>query len=167
MTGHHYNYNELYSNLQRAHRHRHHQDQHHHQHHNDSKLSSNLQRASVHDRPTVGGADEAGSLFGFPERDSDQRCFDHDDIDAGGDVCHAFHDEIDDRGGDTDLSLLLMMYFSAAVNSPASFGSIVTRSSICTLFSLDAFVFALACNFVLIIFEALHETFFLLTISGV
>jgi len=28
------------------------------------------------------------------------------------------------------LSLLLMMYFSAAVNSPASFGSIVTRSSI-------------------------------------
>ena len=69
----------------------------------------------------------------------------NDDIDAGGDVCHAFHDEIDDRGGDADLSLLLMMYFSAAVNSPASFGSIVTRSSICTLFSLDAFVFALAC----------------------
>ena len=118
MTGPHYNYNELYSNLQRA---------------------------SVHDRSSVSGADEAGSLFGFPERDPDQRYFDHDDIDAGGDVCHAFHDEIDDRGGDTDLSLLLMMYFSAAVNSPASFGSIVTRSSICTLFSLDAFVFALAC----------------------
>ena len=75
----------------------------------------------------------------------DQRCFDHDDIDAGGDVCHAFHDELDDRGGGTDLSLLLMMYFSAAVNSPASFGSIVTRSSICTLFPLDAFFFALAC----------------------
>ena len=29
-----------------------------------------------------------------------------------------------------DLSLLLMMYFSAAVNSPASLGSMVTRSSI-------------------------------------
>ena len=54
-------------------------------------------------------------------------------------------DDADDHGGDADLSLLLMMYFSAAVNSPASFGSIVTRSSICTLFSLDAFVFALAC----------------------
>ena len=100
----------------------------------------------MHDCSTVSGADEAWSLFGFPERDPDQRCFDHDDdIDAGGDVCHAFHDEIDDRGGDADLSLLLMMYFSAAVNSPASFGSIVTRSSICTLVSLDAFVFALAC----------------------
>ena len=145
INGPYYNQNELHSNLQRAHGHRDHQNQHHHLDHNDSKLSSNLQRASVHDCSSVSGADEAGSLFGFPERDSDQRCFDHDDIDAGGDVCHAFHDEIDDRGGDADLSLLLMMYFSAAVNSPASFGSIVTRSSICTLFSLDAFVFALAC----------------------
>ena len=156
--------------MQQAHRHRDHHYHHHHHHQNHQNhfhLYSNLQRAPVHDRPTVSGADEAWSLFGFPERDPDERCFDYDDIDAGGDVCHAFHHEIDDRGGGTDLSLLLMMYFSAAVNSPASFGSIVTRSSICTLFSLDAFVFALACNFVLIIFEALHETFFLLTRSQV
>ena len=145
MQGHHHQDQHDHRHHQDHHHHQPHQDQHHHLHHNDSKLSSNLQRASVHDRSTVSGADEAGSLFGFPERDSDQRCFDHDDIDAGGDVCHAFHDEIDDRGGDADLSLLLMMYFSAAVNSPASFGSIVTRSSICTLFPLDAFFFALAC----------------------
>ena len=60
-------------------------------------------------------ADEAWSLFSFPKLNPDDDDYDDDD---------------NDKEEYANLSLLLMMYFSAAVSSPASFGSIVTRSSI-------------------------------------
>ena len=78
-------------------------------------MMRNLEPVGPGKQSPVRRADEAWSLFSFPKLNPDDDDHYNDD---------------DDEEEDANLSLLLMMYFSAAVSSPASFGSIVTRSSI-------------------------------------
>ena len=80
-------------------------------------MMRNLEPVGPGKQSPVRRADEAWSLFSFPKLNPDD-----DD--------HYHYDDEEEEEEYANLSLLLMMYFSAAVSSPASFGSIVTRSSI-------------------------------------